>query len=373
MRHDVAGAKFGVVLVMAISMMLARCTGSVSSPATTRATAGIHVTARTQVRVTPTAVTGAAGDLWLLGTYPCSTGSCSAIMRSTDGGKLFVRVGSLPMWVATLMFANREDGYAYFPGPDIRTRIVYWTDDSGKSWQRVLTQIPGSLASPIVTSGGRAYVLVSKDCSTHGCKSLDIASSAVTGDGWTARPLPLTAHEVNSDVGLAALGSKVWIIVAAAGENAAVLVSDDGGRTFTNLPSRGMEGGLDCTATATSAMTIWGFCATGLEGYGVRSTDGGRDFTTMSGWKDGAANGGVVLPLSDTEAIFLPGGPDTWLTRDGGRHFSPLLHFPNPSSHSEIAVAGKATWLDLTPDEPHPLLRTTNGGQSWQSVKALNV
>ena len=149
---NVVVPKLGAVVMMAISLMLARCTGTASSSATsTKTTAAVHITARTQVRVTPTAVTGAAGDLWLLGTYPCSTGSCSAIMRSTDGGKLFVRVGSLPMWVATLMFANREDGYAYFPGPDIRTRIVYWTDDSGKSWQRVLTQIPGSLASRILS------------------------------------------------------------------------------------------------------------------------------------------------------------------------------------------------------------------------------
>ena len=60
---NLAVPKFGAVAMMAISLMLARCTGSVSSSATTtRTTAAIRVTAQPQVRVNPTAVTGAAGD-----------------------------------------------------------------------------------------------------------------------------------------------------------------------------------------------------------------------------------------------------------------------------------------------------------------------
>jgi hypothetical protein len=51
---NVAGAKLGAVVMMAISLLLARCTGSVSSSATgTRTSAAVHITARTQVRVTP--------------------------------------------------------------------------------------------------------------------------------------------------------------------------------------------------------------------------------------------------------------------------------------------------------------------------------
>ncbi len=63
--------KLGAVVMMAISLLFARCTGSVTSTLTsTRTAAAVYATAQTQVRVTPTAVTGAAGDLWLLGTYP---------------------------------------------------------------------------------------------------------------------------------------------------------------------------------------------------------------------------------------------------------------------------------------------------------------
>jgi hypothetical protein len=63
--------KLGAVVMMAISTMLARCTGWISSSGTTaRTTAAIPTSRGTKARVTSTAVTGTAGDLWLLGTYP---------------------------------------------------------------------------------------------------------------------------------------------------------------------------------------------------------------------------------------------------------------------------------------------------------------
>jgi hypothetical protein len=71
-------------------------------------------------------------------------------------------------------------------------------------------------------------------------------------------------------------------------------VSSDGGRSFARFPSTGMLG-LACNATATSAMTLWGFCATGSLGYPVRSVDGGRAFARLSGWKYEASNGGSSL------------------------------------------------------------------------------
>ena len=62
-------------------------------------------------QLTPTAVTGAAGAFWMLGSYPCATGTCSALMRSADGGKSFVRVGTPPAGIYGIEFANLLDGY----------------------------------------------------------------------------------------------------------------------------------------------------------------------------------------------------------------------------------------------------------------------
>ena len=224
--------KLGAVVMMAISLMLARCTGTASSrPTTTRTTAAIRATVQPQVPVTPTAVSGAAGYLWILGTYPCSTGTCPVLMRSTHGGRSFVRVGSPPLATDSMEFANSEDGYAYDPGASTGATTLYWTGDGGKVWRSALARFRASRPLPVVITRGSAYALVPKGCSGDGqCRALDLASSAVTSDVWTTRQLPLTSDEVNSEVGLAAFGSKVWLIVAAASANAVLLVSDDGGK-----------------------------------------------------------------------------------------------------------------------------------------------
>ena len=362
--------KLGAVVMMAISLMLARYTGTASSSSTsTRTTTAIHITALPQVRITPTALAGVDGYLWLAGTYPCATGTCSALMRSADGGNSWVRVGSPPAAGDSLEFANREDGYAYGASPSL-----YWTGDGGKTWHLGLAQVRQVRPATAVISGGHAYALVPEDCLVDGeCKSLNLASSAVTSNIWRTRRLPLTFGELNAPVGLASYGSKLWVITTSgAGGKAAVVVSGDGGNSFVNLPSTGM-GGLACYAAATSLTTLWGFCATGSLGYAVRSTDGGRMFAVLPGRRD-AANSGVILPLSDTEAVYSPVPSYLYVTRDGGTHFSYQMGEP-AGPVLEIAFASLTTWVVLGFPESgtNVMWRTTSGGNSWQPVEAPSV
>jgi photosystem II stability/assembly factor-like uncharacterized protein len=356
--------KLGVVAAVVLVLTLAACTSST------------HPTTQTGARVTPTAVTGARGYFWLLGEYRCLTGTCPVLVRSTDGGKSFVRVGSPPASVDALQFANHEDGYAYSQWSSDEPTPLYWTGNGGKTWRLVPLRFPASRSPSIVIASGRAYVLVPKDCLADGeCDSQELASSAVTSDAWVTTRLQLPVDEATGPIGLAAFGSKVWLI--GAGEHADLLVSDNGGRSFASLPSTGMEG-LACDATATSPTTLWGFCATGMLGYAVRSTAGGRSFAALSGWNRGfkgeAANSGLILPLSDTEAIFRPGGSGMWLTRDGGGDFS-FVRFSslwqNPNYRFSIAFASTTNWLVLGAQEPgeHNLMWcTTDGGRSWWRV-----
>ena len=369
--------KLGAVVMMAISLMLARCTGTASSRSTTtRTTAAIRATVQPQVRVTPTAVTGAAGYFWLLGTYPCSTGTCPVLMRSADGGKFWVRVGSPPSSVDAIDFADQEDGYAYFRGSYDERATLYWTGNGGRTWRLVPLRFPESRSPSIVIASGRAYLLVPENCLANGeCRSQALASSAVTSDVWTTKPLRLPLGEAIQPVGLAVFGSKVWTIAG----GAVLSVSSDGGRSFARFPSTGMLG-LACNATATSAMTLWGFCATGSLGYPVRSVDGGRAFARLSGWKYEASNGGSILPLSNNEAIFQPGGPSMWLTRDNGRHFSAVRFsslWQSPNYGFSIAFASTTTWLVLgiyeQPGGANLMWRTRNDGRSWQPVKVPTV
>jgi len=349
----------------------------------------------TSARVTPTEVTGAGGYLWMLGTYPCSTGTCSVVMRSSDGGKSFVRVGTLPAADYRIEFANREDGYAFGSGggPDAESRL-YWTGDGGKTWRFALARFGYSLPQVVVITGGRAYVLVATDCSAKGmCKEL--ASSPVTSDTWTARPLPLTVGEVDKQFGWAVFGSNVWVIMTS-GSNAHLLISHNGGRTFSKLTPGGRAlstltpgglGALGCNLTATSPTTLWGFCASDNGGDAIRSTDGGRSFVSVPTpggnyllTPGGMSNYFSIYPTSDSEAIFYPDSGDVWLTRDGGKHFTSLLRIPHSSEYTcQVALASAKTWLVFAfsfhkpPKSPYLMWRTTNAGRSWQPVKAPSV
>jgi len=333
----------------------------------------------TSARVTPIEVTGAGGYLWMLGTYPCSTGTCSVVMRSSDGGKSFVRVGTLPAADYRIEFANREDGYAFGSGgPDDESRL-YWTGDGGKTWRFALARFRYSPPQVAVITDGHAYVLVSTNCSGKGpCKSVQLASSPVTNDRWTTRPVPLTVGEAENQFSWAVFGSNVWLLLTSV-SNAHLLVSHDGGRTFSKLTPGGYLGARGCNLTATSPTTLWGFCATGNGGYAIRSTDGGRSFVNVR-TPGGMSNYILIYPVSHSEAIFYQLAGDLWLTRDGGKRFSSLLRIPHSSEYScEVALASAATWLVFGflalsgPNTSYLMWRSTNGGHSWQSVKAPTV
>jgi hypothetical protein len=101
----------------------------------------------------------------------------------------------------------------------------------------------------------------------------------------------------------------------------------------------------------------------------------------MPGWNHGykgdASNAGSIIPLSDNEAVFRPGGPYFYLTRDGGREFSSIWSHNDWNHLYSIAVANTTSWVVLGvstgPGGNNLLWRTTNSGRTWQSVKAPTV
>jgi hypothetical protein len=215
-------------------------------------------------------------------------------------------------------------------------------------------------------------VLVPENCSTKGlCKSSELASSPVTSDVWTTRRLPVTATEAENPFGWAAFGSNVWILLTSVSK-AQLLLSHDGGRTFSKLTPGGYLGAIGCTLSATSLTTLWGFCVTGNGGYGIRSTDGGKKFVTVL-TPGGLSNAVEIYPVSDHEAIFYSG--DLWLTGDGGGHFSALLRVPQ-EYRCEVALANATEWFVFGVSGYGPLnlmWSTSNGGRTWQSVNTSAV
>ena len=314
----------------------------------------------------------------MLGTYPCSTGTCSAVMRSSDGGKSFVRTGTLPAADYRIEFANREDGYAFGSGgarmPSPASIGPATGEDLAVCTCRIsILPSTGSRHHRRACLRARLHELLSQR-SVQVCST---PSSPVTSDTWTTRRVPLTVSEAEMQFGWAAFGSNVWLLLTSV-SSAHLFVSHDGGRTFSKLTPGSYLGALGCNLTVTSSSTLWGFCATGNGGDAIRSTDGGRSFVSVR-TPGGMSNYVLIYPTSDSEAIFYPDSGDLWLTRDGGKRFSSLLRIPHSSEYNcEVALASAKTWLVLAfsgyrPNPPYLMWRTTNGGRSWQSVKAPTV
>ena len=361
-----------VVTFVTSLYLLPVAAGSVSrSQSVVTARTNLSMQIRKRSPVTPVVIAGASNDLWLLGTHSCTTGICKELMRSTDGGESFEWVSSPPSSVTSIHFANREDGYAYDDNQStVDSTPLYWTRDGGKVWHLALQRFL-RWPSGVVTTDGRAYVLVRRDCSTYNCRYLDLATSLTSRNAWTSTPLPIDA--ATHLISVAAHGLNVWIIATSdGGSNAQLLVSRNGGKSFSDQSITGMNG-LGCEANATSATTLWGFCATGMLGYPARSTDGGQHFVLLRGWKRSAANSGLVSPLSDELAVFQPGGNLFYVTRDGGEHLT-SVRFSSPRSSPidffTVAFANRTKWLVLGFQGPGVRMwRTPNAGRSWRLVK----
>jgi hypothetical protein len=123
--------------------------------------------------------------------------------------------------------------------------------------------------------------------------------------------------------------------------------------------------GLDCSASAVSTTTLWGFCLTGMLGYAMRSIDGGSRFANV----ERATDAGSIIPQSANEALLAcQCFPNGLLTRDGGTRFSPLIPLKDLGGTfiRGIAFANATAWLVLA---GNIIWRTANGGRSWRRVQ----
>jgi len=304
----------------------------------------------------PVSFTAVSGrDFWLLGTVPCHGARCTAIVRTTDGGRSFVTIHApaLPTSGTTpeLRFADRLDGFAFVPWRG----LFYATHDGGATWRRLAL---GRLVA-FATGSGNVYVATSRR----------LEYSSVSTNAWHARPLPFASD--GSPLDLEAHGRNLWLLGTQRGNTShdELARSTDGGRTFVTATGP-CTAGLGGELAPTLGNAVWAVCPTGMLGGAWRSTNGGISFERLH--TPQLVNAAQIAPASATTAVLDRGvGVRLLRTTDGGRTWGPPKTPGRATSimwvgFTDARVGAALVQTDLAKTA---LWRTTDGGARWSNVR----
>jgi photosystem II stability/assembly factor-like uncharacterized protein len=316
----------------------------------------------------PQSVTFVSADEgWLLGSATCSGKPCTAIVRTTDGGRTWASIPApgttlnvapegAADGVSGLRFASSLDGWAF--GPDL-----WATHDGGATWHKV--GLPGATADTGV------WALEASAGSVHAAvvgigSGIALATSATDSDAWAmsttsvafgAGPVPSVqlvlqdttgwlvendrtviagarlvngawkpwnppCLETNGPATLAAISATELVVACDEGvwstpTGVHVLISSDAGSSFAEVARPGA--GVAILAATTGAIVLAG---DGL----VASFDRGAS------WGAVASTGGSVTSLGFTtptqgaaiQSTDSAGHSQLLMTRDGGHTWSPV-------------------------------------------------
>lgn len=166
-------------------------------------------------------------EWWMLGSARCLAGSgtCGAIVRTTDGGSKFAGIPSPPVSsseVTQLRFANALDGYAFDPE-------LWQTTNGGTSWVKVAA--PGPVTE-LEAADGEAYAL---GCDSANCTSMELRRSSVGSLTWQKVSTPVPLKDGPS--------------LAVSGTDLYVLGGETGGQHLRRVPPvLRRQGGKSCRA-----------------------------------------------------------------------------------------------------------------------------
>jgi hypothetical protein len=372
-------AGFAAVLLMGAGLgaVLTGCGGShrvaARSTTATTATAPDRAVPSGFVPLSFTAVS--ESDYWVLGSAPCASGPCTAIVRTTDGGGSFRSIPApelaglgAPGGEATLRYADHDDGFAFVTGAG---GAFYATHDGGTTWH------PLKLASLIAFATGGGYVYaVTAHCRPDHCDRFRFERSPVSRDAWTSSAMPFTPDSAVLD--LSAHGTSVWLLGSrqAVAQHDVLARSTDGGETFAvgDGPCFPDLGGV---LAPSSAGVVWAVCPTGMMAGASRSADGGATFSPLHP-PNGLANSATLSPASDITAMLVRNGADapplltidagaTWTTpkTPSGGTFWAWVGFTDATTGAALVQTRYGTTAGL---ETQQLWRTTDGGSTWRNV-----
>jgi photosystem II stability/assembly factor-like uncharacterized protein len=299
---------------------------------------------------------------WVLGTARCLTGSgtCGAILRTTDGGSAFVGIPSPPgraSDVSQLRFANALDGYAF--GPEL-----WETADGGASWVNVPT--PGQVTE-LEATDGEAYALVAGAGSANSTSN-ELLTAPVGSRQWrqvpTPTPLGYGAQFAVSGLNLYVLGGNGDLVL---------LYSTDQGAHFSQRVDPCTAGlGGSVTAAADGSSTLWAACPTGMMAEAMLSTD--ARVTWRVATATGAFPNSLKLAAASSSVALASPAPQTLSgalvrTTNGGSTYAVVLSASSSSTVSWVGFSDPSRAYALLAGS---LFESSDGGATWRSVVFKN-
>lgn len=331
----------------ALAVALAGAVAVVATAAYGRGTAGVPSGFQPE-----TAAAVGTRDLWVLGE--------GTLLRSTDGGRHFGRVGLPPLpsqgTVPTVEFANARDGFAYVEDES----PLYVTHDGGKTWHRAG---PARNVAAFASGGGYAY-LAAGDV---------LERSPVDRSAWRK----LTAFVWRLRASLATRGSDVWLLGPPRHrpDFDTVALSSDRGRTFTSRqgPCLNELGG---SLVPTAGAVVWAVCPSGTMAGLSLSTNGGRSFGIRSFHDPGGVrqpaltNGAQIAAASPSIAVLSRGAGGAFLrTTDAGRHWRAVPRTARIRQVFWLAFTNRRVGAAVVQLRNRTVLwHTTDGGITWHFV-----
>jgi hypothetical protein len=313
----------------------------------------------------PTALSAISeSDFWVLGSSGCGGTTCpSEIIHTVDGGVTFQRIpapasvflagspsGSGKPTVGALRFADRSDGWAFGAG------LAWATHDGGAHW----SELDANWTFMQLEPGANGYVYaVVEICTNPGSATrcaYRVMRSRSSFDSWS------TISPPGSPSGRPVIGihgDTVWVMYFGTSPGIAWTSHDDGGRwvrgTMPCQPDLG--GNFDPVSTT----VIWAFCATGMAGGPLVSTNGGASFVDAGGTGGAFWNGAMVAAVSSRYAFVGAGNSALQVTTNAGQSYRSLPQFLN------------AVWAGFTDAEVGYVIaqdQATNTSQLWRTKDA---
>jgi hypothetical protein len=346
-------------------------------------------TSPSPAQMTPVTLARVPGSsiVYLMGYVTCGPKLCVRLARTTDNGATFTTVTPPPVAGGTqvryvnsyeLVFANRDVGFAEVGL--VSPSTFYVTFNGAKTWHE--EKMPfGNRIEGFATTSKYVYAVTVKfekklNEGDGGNKDYRLARSPLTSLHWSSTPIPNSNFTWGFLGPIAAFGSNIWISEQRSHE--LLVRSQNYGKTLTTLvlPYPALTSVAGCALTATSLVTLWAQCPTGMQIQFYYSDDGGARWTLIDPVSQiSGAGGGYFDPVSSNLGYLDVGlfSDDIYrITNDA--HSAKFVGAFKCAGVNPLVFTSEADGLALCGgnyDPPSRLFRTTDGGATWVHVSTL--